>query len=313
MYSGCWQAGVLLTQAAAVVLAREGGSYRILLDGRERSAVLRGKARRGEDRAVAGDRVEIDPATLNDEVLGIASVCPRSSLLERRVPDGRGTRPVAANVDQVVVVMAAARPEPVLQLLDRFLLAAESDDIPVQVVINKIDLALPDSIEHHLRGTGYPVLTTSARLGTGLEELRRIVIGRENVFAGPSGVGKSSLLNALEPDLGLRVGAISERIGRGRNTTVTARMVPLAAGGFVVDTPGFSDVGLWEVVPSGLSLCFPEFRRCSGECRFSDCLHQAERGCAVKQAVDLGEIPLSRYASYLAILAEILALPPSWS
>src|SRR5690606_5520580 len=162
---------------------------------------LRGKAREG-DRAVAGDRVRIDAATVAQDVLAIEAVEPRTSILERRTPEGRGTRPVAANVDQVLVVTAVADPEPVLQLIDRLLLVAEANEIQPMVICNKIDLGDATPIARHLSATGYPLLSTSAATGQGIEGLRRLLIDRVSVLAGPSGVGKSSLLNAVEPELG---------------------------------------------------------------------------------------------------------------
>jgi ribosome biogenesis GTPase len=298
--------------AAGVVLAREGGAYRVLLDGVERVAVLRGKAKRETDRAVAGDRVRIDDQTLTEDVLGIDSVEPRRSILERRIPGGRGTRPVAANVDQVLVVIAAADPAPIPQLLDRLLVVAEANDIPVLVIVNKIDLASAEPIVDHLRATGYDILATAARRGDGIEILRGRLAGAESVFTGPSGAGKSSLMNALEPDLALRVGAISAKVRRGTHTTVSATMIPLAIGGFVVDTPGFSEVGMWALDRAHLDECFPEFRPVIGTCKFDDCTHRTEPGCAVRALVQGGTVPASRYNSYLALHAELAALPEDW-
>ncbi len=301
-----------MTPPVGVILAREGGSYRVLLDGAERVAVLRGKAKRETLRAVAGDRVHIDPDTLDDEVLGITAVTDRTSLLERRVPDGRGTRPVAANVDQVLVVTAAADPTPIPQLIDRLLVVAESNDIPAGVIINKVDLAAPDPVVRHLRSTGYPLYLAAAITGVGVDELRRALVGKVSVLTGPSGAGKSSLLNAIEPGLGLRVGAISAKVRRGRHTTVTATMIPLVEGGFVVDTPGFSEVGVWAIVRRELDRCFPEFAPGWGECRFGDCLHRTEPACAIRAMVEAGTVERERYASYLAILAELEGLPEDW-
>lgn len=295
-----------------MVLAREGGAYRVMLDGVERQAVLRGKAKREVERAVAGDRVRFDPATLAEDVLGIEAVEPRSSLLERRIPGGRGTRPVAANVDQVIVVIAAADPAPIPQLLDRLLVVAEANDIPALVVINKTDLAPATGVIAHLAAAGYDLISTAARRGDGIESLRTRLSGKESVFTGPSGAGKSSLLNALEPGLGLRIGAVSLRVGRGTHTTVSAVMIPLAIGGFVVDTPGFSDVGMWAMERAHLDECFPEFRPAIGECRFDDCTHRTEPACAVRALVETGVVPPSRYQSYLAIFAELVALPEDW-
>ncbi len=294
------------------MLARDGGSYRVLIDGREREAVLRGKAKRQVERAVAGDRVRIDPTTLGAEVLGIDAVEERTTLLARRVPDGRGTRPVAANVEQVVVVTAAATPEPIPQLIDRLLVVAEANGIAASVVVNKVDMASSEPVRQHLAGTGYPIFDTAAKAGTGIDALRTLLADHVSVFTGPSGAGKSSLLNALEPGLGLRVGEVSRKVGRGTHTTVTAEMVPLAVGGFVVDTPGFSDVGVWDVELSGLADCFPEFRPVHGDCRFGDCLHRTEPGCAVRELVRSGAVGEVRYASYIAILDELQAMPRDW-
>jgi ribosome biogenesis GTPase len=297
---------------AAVVLAREGGNYRVLVDGVERLAVLRGKARQAVDRAVAGDRVRIDPATLADETLAIDGVEARRSLLARRTPAGRGQRPIAANVDQVLIVTATANPDPILQLIDRLLVVAEANELPALLIANKVDLHPATALSDHLAAAGYPVLAVSARSGAGVDDLARALVGRESVFTGPSGAGKSSLLNAIEPDLGLRVGALSRKVQRGVHTTTTATMIPLVAGGYVVDTPGFSDVGVWDVHPEGLAECYPEFGALIDRCRFADCRHRAEPGCAVRQAAEAGSVPLTRYRSYLAILTELEVAPEAW-
>lgn len=301
-----------MTSLPAVVLAREGGSYRVLLGGIERVAVLRGKARQDRDRAVAGDRVRIDPTTITEDMLGIDGVEPRTSLLSRRTPEGRGHRPIAANIDQVLIVTATTRPEPLLQLIDRLLVVAEANELPALVVVNKIDLGGADALRRHLGASGYPLLETSAHTGAGLTELAARLRDKESVFTGPSGAGKSSLLNAIEPDLGLRIGALSAKVQRGRHTTTTATMIPLIAGGFVVDTPGFSEVGIWDVHPDGLAEYFPEFRPMIDLCRFADCHHGGEPGCAVRDSVAAGTIPETRHASYQAILAELKSMPEAW-
>lgn len=294
------------------MLAREGGSYRVLVGGIERTAVLRGKAKRDVDRAVAGDRVRFDPATLTEDVLGIEGVEPRHSILERRIPGGRGTRAVAANVDQVVVVTAAADPPPIPQLIDRLLIVAEANDVPAMVVVNKCDLASADPVIAHLRMAGYEVIATTAKGGAGIELLRSRLVGKESVLTGPSGAGKSSLLNALEPGLGLRVGEVSAKLRRGTHTTVAAAMIPLAEGGFVADTPGFSEVGVWAIDRAHLDECFPEFVPRIGTCRFDDCTHRTEPGCAVRALLDTGGLDPERYASYLAVFDELATLPREW-
>ncbi len=284
----------------------------MLVDGIERVAILRGKAKRAEERAVAGDRVRLDPATLADDVVAIDAVEPRTSIMERRVPAGRGTRPVAANVDQVLVVTAARDPEPILQLIDRLLVVAEANDLPAVVVVNKVDLASAEGIARHLASSGYRVIPTAAKRGDGLEPLRECLVGKVSVLTGPSGAGKSSLLNALEPGLGLRVGEISRKVRRGTHTTVSAVMIPVVQGGFVVDTPGFSEVGIWALHRDQVDQCFPEFVPALGNCRFGDCTHRTEPGCAVRALVDGGAIPAERYASYLAIRQELEAIPEDW-
>ncbi len=294
-----------------MVLARDGGAYRVLLDDVERVAILRGKAQQG-DRAVAGDVVRIDPATIGEETLAIEAVEPRRSLLERRTPEGRGTRPVAANIDQVLVVTAVADPAPLLQLIDRLLVVAEANEIAAVVVANKSDIGDPAPISGHLRAAGYQVLVTSARTGDGIDALRDQLHDRTSVLTGASGTGKSSLLNAVEPGLSLRIGAISEKVRRGTHTTTTAAMVPLSGGGFVVDTPGFSEVGVWNLHPADLAMMFPELVPYADECRFADCHHRSEPGCAVIAAVTAGVIPATRHENYLAILAELEAMPADW-
>jgi len=217
----------------------------------------------------------------------------------------------SANVDQVLVVTASVDPAPLPQLLDRLLVVAEANHIPAMVVVNKVDLEPATALVERFTRAGYDVIATSTHTGEGLDLLSDALSGRESVVTGPSGAGKSSLLNALEPGFALRIGAISERVRRGTHTTVGAVMLPFRDG-FVVDTPGFSEVGLWVVPARGLAECFPEFREPATECRFGDCRHRAEPGCAVLDAVAAGVIDPGRHASYLAILAELEGLPKEW-
>lgn len=298
-----------------LVLAREGGRFRVATDGGEVVAVLRGKARRdAHDRVVVGDRVQLDEAGAERGIFGIAGVEPRRNLLERRTPLGRGNRPVAANLDRVFVVTAVADPPPVPQLLDRLAAIAEANEIPVALVVNKVDLDPlgGQAIAEPYRRAGYDTFLVSVHTGQGLERLFAELRGKESLLTGASGVGKSSLLNRMQPGLGLRTREVSERIGRGKNTTVAAVLVPLEGGGWLVDTPGFSDVGLWGIEPRELAGCFPEMRPALERCKFPDCTHRTEPGCAVRAEVEAGGIGRERYASYLVLLEELRSAPREW-
>jgi ribosome biogenesis GTPase len=292
------------------VLERDGAVYRVATADGQVRAVLRGKAKRDTDRVVVGDRVRLDP----DEggLYGIVGLEPRVTLLERRVPEGRGTRPIAANIDQVLVVTATVHPAPIPQLIDRLLVVAEANGIPAGVVVNKVDLDPGTALQERCRRAGYPVYPTSVRTSQGLDALRQALAGRVSVVTGPSGAGKSSLLNAVQPGLQLRTAEISAKVRRGRNTTVSAVMLPLEGGGFLVDTPGFSEVGLWGVDPGELDDCFPEFRPWLAQCRYADCRHRSEPGCLVREALGRGEIDPSRYESYVTLFDELKSAPEAW-
>ncbi len=293
------------------VLEREGSTYRVLTPDGEVRAILRGRIKRDTPKVVVGDRVELD-TEVETGLLAIAGVAERTSLLARRVPEGRGTRPVAANVDQVLVVTATRDPDPVPQLIDRLLVVAEANQIPAAVILNKIDLDPGTALRDRLTRAGYEVIPVSVKRSEGLERLRDRLAGRESVVTGPSGAGKSSLLNALEPGLRLRTGEISTKGRRGTHTTVSAVMVPLAGGGFLVDTPGFSEVGLWGLQPRELAYCFPEFRQHLGNCRYADCSHTHEPGCAVIAALEAGAVDASRVDSYRTLLLELREQPEEW-
>lgn len=300
-----------MTDLFGTVLEREGSVYRVATTGGEVRAVLRGKAKRDTPRVVVGDRVQLEPEPVG-EYHGIVGVEPRTTLLERRVPEGRGTRPVAANIDEVFVVTATVDPAPIPQLIDRLLVVAEANSIPAAVVVNKVELDPGRELIQRCRKAGYLVYPTSARTGQGIEEFAAALKGRVSVVSGPSGAGKSSLLNAVQPGLKLRIGEISARVRRGKNTTVSAVMLPLEAGGFLVDTPGFSEVGLWGIEPRELASCFPEMRPFIGECRYGDCRHVSEPGCRIRAAVDAGEIQPDRLESYRILLEELESAPAEW-
>jgi ribosome biogenesis GTPase len=273
---------------------------------------IRGKLFKTDPPAV-GDWVELDEA---QDGPVIAGVLPRKSVLARRAA---GTVPrrhvLVANVDQVIVVFAAANPEPHTAMLDRFLVVAEDDDLEAHVVVNKMDLADKEqtrALFAPYERAGYKVHYTSVRAREGLEELRETLNGKESVFVGPSGAGKSSLLNALYPGLNLKVGQVSEAYGKGRHTTVGGLLIKLPGGASVADTAGLRELGLWMIPPADLPHCFPEFRPYVGLCRFSDCAHLSEPDCAIQAAVETGEIYEARYSSYTKLRAEAVATWPRW-
>jgi ribosome biogenesis GTPase len=280
---------------------------------------IRGKLFKADPPAV-GDWVVVDDA---QGVPVIASVLPRKSVLARREPGPIPRQHVLiANIDLVMVVFAATNPEPHTAMLDRFLVVAEDDDLAVQIVVNKIDLV--GMSKRSERGqqirplfepyekAGYTVHYTSVVTGEGLEELRDALSGKESVFVGPSGVGKSSLLNALYPGLDLKVGQVSAAYGKGRHTTVGGQLIHLPDGATVADTAGLRELGLWLIPPAELPHCFPEFRPHMDRCRFNDCAHLAEPDCAVRQALERGEISSARYESYAKLRAEAEQTFPRW-
>ena len=303
--------------ASATVLRSSGGVYDVELeDGTVAEAVLRGRVKleqRTGDCVVAGDVVEVTHHA--DRTLTIEAVTPRRNQLARRAPGSRGRRAkvIVANVDRVVLVFATARPEPKPRLLDRFLVLTEANELHALIVLNKIDLVSDDVSSAFLapyEAAGYETLRTCALGSRGVDALRRALCRRRSVVTGPSGVGKSSLLNAVQPGLGLRVAAISEAVVKGRHTTVAAQLIPLECGGYVADTPGLRELGLWGVDADSLDHCFPEFRPFVGACRFRrSCTHTHEPDCAVREAVENGRIDAARYESYRSLHAEAASSP----
>lgn len=297
-----------MTFVNGTVYGSEGGIYRVrLVSGDMVDASLRGRLKREArtgDKVVIGDRVGV--ATKSDGASTIEEVGPRVSKVVRRGPGGRRAKVVAANVDRLVVVAAAARPEPRQVLLDRLMVVGESNDLKLALVMNKIDLDTGKShvLSNLYRGVGYRVLETSAVTGEGLEALERLLSKGTSALVGPSGVGKSTLLNAIQPDLKLRTGELSHKEGRGRHTTVSARLIPLRCGGLVADTPGFSDVGVWGVDQRTLERCFPEFHPFREECQFRGCSHLHEPNCGVRAALARDQINEARFGSYRVLVEE---------
>ena len=301
----------------AIVLQGTGGVWQVRTEaGETRSVSMRGRLKKESGDAIklaVGDDVVLERDERNSDWV-ITEILERRSKLARRAPGGaRGERVIAANIDQVVVVFAAANPEPHPRMLDRFLVIAEGNDLKARIIINKIDLvdiaATRERFADYTRA-GYPLHFTSVKRGDGLEEVRDTLAGRVSVLSGPSGVGKSSLMNTLFAGLNLRVGEISESVNKGRHTTVGAMLHPLPGGGAVVDTPGLREVGMWGLDPDALDVCFPELRPYLNQCRFRDCTHAVEPGCAVRAALEAGEVSRARWESYLKLRAELAGESP---
>jgi len=311
-----------VSERAAIVVEGTGGVWRVRdAAGETHDAALAGRLKqevRGTLKLAVGDHVTIDRDE-RESGWRITAIAPRTSVLARREPGGRhGERIVAANVDQVLIVFAFRKPEPHRRMIDRFLVIAEANDLHAHLVLNKVDLcespAEAEALAAPYRAAGYPVHLTSTKSGEGLETLRGELHGRVTAVTGPSGVGKSSLLNALHPALDLRTQEISQSVNKGRHTTVGAKLIPLPDGddGYLVDTPGLREVGMWGLPAESLDQCFPEFRPSLGECRFQDCRHDTEPGCAVQQVLAAGTLDAERYESYKKLLGELRAEAPGW-
>ncbi len=266
------------------------------------------KERQASDLAVIGDRVQLE--ILPDGTGAIEAVEPRERRFSRRQPGPRGSwreDVMVANADLVVAVFACDHPPPNPRLIDRFLVVAEYNEVPAVLVANKVDLVGPDAarelFEPYER-IGYGVVLASAKARIGLEDLRARLDGRLSIVTGPSGVGKSTLLNALQPGLQLAIGDVSDALHKGRHTTTVAELHALEGpgGGYVADTPGIRELGLWQMPPTELASAFPEFRPHLGGCAFNDCSHLHEPRCAVRAAVESGAISEERYDSYRRML-----------
>ena len=244
----------------------------------------------------------------------ITKVLPRLSTFSRpAVATGQHTfeQVIAANADQIIPIFAVASPTPKWGLLDRYLVAAEAAGLPALIVITKLDLAWKNpEIDKDLetyRQIGYPIQCVSSQTGEGIEELKSLLRGKMSVLVGKSGVGKTSLLNAIQPELGLRVKAVSDgELGKGRHTTTHYEMFPLDVGGMLLDTPGMREFGLWNIAPDELADFFPEMAGYIGQCKFGlSCQHDREPGCAIRKAVMSGHINPYRYKSYMNLRSEL--------
>ena len=273
---------------------------------------LRGKLKRGRatgDIAAIGDRVWVTVGA--DGSGAIEEVEERKQAIVRLDPrpQGQYQQVLLANADQAVFVFACANPSPKLRMLDRFLVIAEKQRVPAVIVANKIDLvdASPTlsakEFFHLYEPLGYRVIYTSTKTGAGIDELHDTLKNKISALAGPSGVGKSSLLNEIQPGLGLAVNEISKVMNKGKHTTVTRQMFPLMGGGYVADTPGWKSLALWDTEPEEMEAYFPELRGLVQHCQFSDCTHTHEPNCAVLAAVKEGRVHPERFDSFLRLRA----------
>ena len=290
-----------------IVVRSQSGFFTVDADDGAVVCRLRGRLKQGRrtgDIIAVGDWVQI---TLLDDGSGmIEEIEERRTMFSRMAPTARGEfqQILIANPDQAVFVFACTDPEPHLRMLDRFLIVAEKAEIPPLIVFNKVDLigwGYARKWYGHYKKIGYSMLFTSAITGRGVEALRKRLAGKISVLAGPSGAGKSSLLNAVQPELGLFVRDVSKISRKGRHTTVVREMYPLEKGGYVADTPGLKAMALWDIEPEEVDGYFPELRDLVADCKFSNCMHTHEPGCAVKAAVEEGRVHDERYESYIRL------------
>ena len=259
----------------------------------------KGVFRKDKVKPLVGDNVEIEILDKEEKTGNIVSILPRYNEL---------IRPAVANIDQALVVFAVTKPSPHFNLLDRFLVMMESKDIPVVLCFNKEDIADEAQVEE-LRSiyesTGYPCIFTSAREERNIEAVKELLKGKTTAIAGPSGVGKSSIINILQPAANMETGNISQKIERGKHTTRHSELFPIDEDSYIMDTPGFSSLYVNDFEKEQLKYYFPEFASSEGKCRFNGCDHIHEPGCAVKEAVANGDIHPVRYEDYKEMYEEL--------
>lgn len=287
------------------VIKAQSGFFTVQLDGEILQCRIRGRLKQGKkmgDIVAVGDWVQVSRIGEGEGM--IEEVEPRRNMIYRMDPRPQGEyqQIIIANLDEAVFVFSCAEPEPRLRMLDRFLVIAESEMIPAVIVANKIDLTGMEKAKAYFERyeeIGYPVFYTSVEEKKGIDALHEQFMGKVSLLAGPSGAGKTSILNAIQPGLGLAVAGVSEATQKGKHTTVVRKMVPLEDGGYVADTPGLKALDLWDIEPEEVDGFFPELRALVPHCRFSNCTHLHEPGCAVKEALEKEDIHPERYHSYL--------------
>lgn len=259
----------------------------------------KGIFRKNKQKPLVGDRVEVTLLDAKDREGNIDDILDRKNEL---------IRPAVANIDQALVIFAVKEPEPNFNLLDRFLLLIKQKELPCVLVFNKKELAEEEEIEA-IRKTyeksGHRVIFTSAARKEGLEELRSVLMNKTSTVAGPSGVGKSSLINLLQPEIYMETGAISEKISRGKHTTRHSQLIGLDENSYICDTPGFSSLSVFDMEKEELESYYPEFEGYRQDCRFLGCSHTHEPDCRVKQAVEESQISTVRYRNYLQLYREL--------
>lgn len=291
----------------ATVVRATGSWYDVLHDGAMLRCRIRGKLRlkgvRSTNPVVVGDEAVCE-ADGGDCV--IVDIVPRRNYVIRRASNlSKESHIIAANVDQALLMVTLRSPGTPKEFADRFLVTCEAYKVPAAILLSKIDLQDAEAVAEFravYEGAGYRVLEVSAKEGRGVEEVRKLLAGRTTLVSGNSGVGKSTLIQTIDPSLDIRTGEISDSHHKGRHTTTFSTMYPLAEGGAVIDTPGIKGFGLLDIDDAELWHYFPEMMRVAPGCRFYNCTHTHEPGCAVVEAVKAGEIAWSRYESYLKIL-----------
>ncbi|MFZ5966321.1 MAG: ribosome small subunit-dependent GTPase A [Bacillota bacterium] len=281
-----------------IIIKGIGGFYYVQTENGIYECKARGKFRKENRTPLVGDRVKISIYDLSNQGVIEDILCRDTELI----------RPPVANVNQAVIVFAIQQPDPNLSLLDRFLVLAESEKIDIAICFNKIELGIPKHMEDIMEDyckAGYTVVTTSAKKEIGLDDLSSFLKNKISVFAGPSGVGKSSLLNAIQPNLRLKTGEISQKIERGKHTTRHVELLRLTFGGWVLDTPGFSTLNIDFITEDELQYLFKEFIPLFEKCKYTGCRHISEPYCGIKDGVAEGLISQSRYNSYIQFIEEI--------